>query len=155
MKRFILITILAILGGMSAMAQNNPLSNHTSGGGDHNFNGGSRGFVRAGFMLTYNSTDQLITVNGLQEYVNYTVLIVSMTTQQEWTDVVTREANVIGVSYLEEGKYKITLEGSDGTSYTYTLNIGTGTMGFDWILYPQGGQAGGANSVFVDPTPSY
>ena len=151
MKRLFIIIILAITCGFIAMAQDNPVSNHTTGVGDHDFGPSSR-FVRAGITLTYNADTRIITVNGLKDRCNYAVTLQLITTQEEWNDEVSLYSNVIDVSYLLDGKYKITLESEEDATYTFILNIGgNGTTVYDGTLFPQGGGRTGTH-VLVEPT---
>lgn len=138
MKRLFIIIAIAITCGLAAMAQDNPVSNHTCGGGDHNVLGIDRGFVRAGITLTYNVESQTIIANGLKDRTNYAVTLQSITTLEEWTDQISTVSNVIDVSYLEDGKYKIILESNEGATYTFVLNLGENeSTVYDGTLFPQ------------------
>ena len=138
MKRIFIIIAIAITCGLTAMAQDNPVSNHSCSGEDHEVIGIERGNVRVGITLTYNADIQCIFVNGLKDQLNYMVTIQSMTTLNEWNDNVTKFDNVINVSYLEAGKYRIILESSEGATYTYLLTIGDfWSTVFDGTRFPQ------------------
>lgn len=153
MKRVFFITILALCCGLSTWAQNNPVSNHTCGGGDHEI-GVITGFVRAGISLTYDVCSQTIIVNGITDDSSYMVTITSVTTLEEWYDEVSGYANVINVGGLEEGRYRISLENNEGAIYTYTINIGgNSTTVFDGSLTPRGGENG--SNVFRRPSSTY
>lgn len=145
MRRLFIIIAIAITCGLTAMAQDNPVSNHTCGGGDHNVIGIDRGFVRAGITLTYNAESQSIIANGLKDRINYAVTLQSVTTLEEWTDQISTFSNVINVSFLDAGKYKIILESDEGARYTFVLNLGDNESSvYDGSLFPQqtSGQAG-------------
>ena len=154
MKRLLFITILALCCGLTTWAQNNPVSNHTCGGGNHEI-GPNFGYVRAGISLSYDDCSQTIIVNGITDNSSYLVTITSATTLEEWYDEVSGPANVIDVSFLEEGRYRITLESNEGAIYTFTLNItGNSTTVFDGSLTPRGGGENWSN-VFSRPTSTY
>ena len=138
MKRLIIITILALSCGLTTWAQNNPVSNHTCGGGDHDVIGVITNVVMPGVSLTYDEGTQTVIVNGLTDNVTYSVTIVSITTLEEWYDAVSSFDNVIDVSFLEEAKYRITLESYEGSTYTFVINLGGNSMTvFDGSLFPQ------------------
>ena len=140
MKRIIFITILALCCGLTTWAQNNPVSNHTCSGGDH-LDGPLSGYVQAGITLTYDDWSQMIIVNGITDNSSYLVTISSVTTFEEWYGVVSGCDNVIDISYLVEGRYTITLKNDEGTTYTFTVSIGSNsTSVFDGTLTPRGGE---------------
>ena len=154
MKRLFIITILALSCGLTTWAQNNPVSNHTCSGGDHDVIGVVNGFVMPGISLSYDDDAQMITVNGITDNATYVVSIVSITTLEEWYDEVSSYDNVIDVSFLDEAKYRITLQSYEGTTYTFVVNIGgNSTTVFDGSLTPKGGQNG--SNVFRRPTSTY
>lgn len=140
MKRILFITILALCCGLTTWAQNNPVSNHTCSGGDHNF-GPNTGYVRAGISLTYEECSQAIIVNGITDNSSYLVTITSVSTFEEWYDEVSGYANVIDASFLVEGRYRITLENNEGATYTFTISVGSNSTSiFGGSLTPRGGE---------------
>lgn len=140
MKRILFITILALCCGLTTWAQNNPVSNHTCSGGDHDF-GAITSFVRAGITLTYDECSQTIIVSGITDNSRYRVTITSVSTFEEWYDEVSGYSYVIDVSFLVEGRYKITLENDEGTTYNYTISVGSNsTSVVDGSLTPRGGE---------------
>ena len=105
MKRIIIISIIAVIGGLSAMAQNNPVNNQTPTTKDH------RNFIvddqYLNITMFYNEENGEIVVNGLGESEGYLVNVVKALNTQSIviTDFVSADNNTIDVSMLANAMY--------------------------------------------------
>lgn len=105
MKRIIIISIIAAIGGLAAMAQNNPVNNQTPTTRDH------RNFIvdehYLNITMTYDDENGEIVVTGLGETESYQVNVVKAATPQVIIimDYVSADDNHIDVSMLDNGIY--------------------------------------------------
>lgn len=114
MKRICIITILAVICGMTAMAQNRPDMAHQNTGRDR----GGIVIVNAP-VISYDENTQLLTVT--RDNVNYFELtITSVSTQEvELQEVYNGTSAMINVSFLTNNEaYLIEYLGSDGFNYS-------------------------------------
>lgn len=133
MKRFIIITILATIAGMTAMAQDRPDVTHQTTGGDR-IDITTVNVSRP--VLTYDAEEQEITVRGFADF-----YIVEVTLANDdaliHSTVVEGDMGVIDASMLVGGVYDITLINNslhfkyafDGTIGKLTfMNIGGNSL---------------------------
>ena len=121
MKRFIFITILAAIVGMTAMAQDRPDVTHQTTGGDRVE---ITSFSVSKPDLTYDAEEQEITVHGFAEYYNVEVTIANDDAVVLST-IVEGDMGVIDASMLLGGVYDITLI-NNSLRYNYVFD---GTLG--------------------------
>ena len=126
MKRFFIITILATICGMTAMAQNRPDVTQQTTGGNHEE---IPTFFVANPVLTYDAADQVIIVNGVSEYYDVEVKIAG-TVAVIFTTTVEGDMGVIDVASLGNNVYIITLTDENNRQYRYTFDAGTGAVSF-------------------------
>ena len=132
MKRFFIITILATICGMTAMAQNRPDVTQQTTGGNHDM---VPTFSAARPNLTYNAADQVIIVNGMSEYYNVEVKLTG-TNVVIFTTTVEGDMGVIDVASLGNNVYIITLTDDNDRLYRYTFDAGTGVVTFRGLANP-------------------
>ena len=105
MKRIIIISIIAVIGGLFAMAQNNPVNNQTPTTRDH------RNFIVDDHFLNttmnYDEENGEIVVTGLGQNECYQVNVVKVAAPQTLllTDFVSADHNIIDVSMLTNDNY--------------------------------------------------
>ena len=105
MKRIIIISIIAAIGGLAAMAQNNPVNNQTPTTMDH------RNYIvdehYLNITMSYDDENGEIVVMGLGETESYQVNVVKAATPQVIVimDYVSADNNHIDVSMLDNGTY--------------------------------------------------
>ena len=126
MKRIFIITILATICGMTAMAQDRPDVTQQTTGGNHN---DIPTFSVARPSLTYNAADHEIIVNGMAEYYSVEVKIAS-NLAVVFTTTVEGDMGVIDVSALANDVYIITLTDDNNRLYRYTFDVGLGVVKF-------------------------
>ena len=124
MKRFFIITILATMCGMTAMAQNRPDVTQQTTGGNHDW---VPTFSVARPNLTYNAADQVIIVNGSSEYYNVEVTIAGSNTVM-FTTTVEGDMGVIDVASLGNNVYVIALTDDNNRQFRYTFDAGAGVV---------------------------
>ena len=125
MKRFYIITILAVICGMTAMAQNNPGMAHQTTGRDRI----EKKLFADKPSLVYDDVTNLITVYGSEsEY--YDVTITSASSQQlVLVTVIDGTFDIIDASIMSSGTYYIELTSSHGNIYQWTFNQGLEGIG--------------------------
>lgn len=125
MKRYYIITILAVICGMTAMAQNNPgMAHHTTGK--------DRGGILSLYdqpSLVYDDVTNLIAVYGNGSDF-YDVIIIATSSQQVvLTTVIDGTYDIIDASIMSSGTYNIELTSSHGNIYRWTFNQGLEGIG--------------------------
>lgn len=110
MKRFLIIAIIATIGGFSVMAQNNPVNNQTPTTKEHR-NFIVDNFVQSNLVITFDETNMHLVVDGLGESESYIASVVAAASPQLVliSDVVDAANNIVDVSMLEDGTYIFTL----------------------------------------------
>lgn len=130
MKKIFIISILIVICGMTAMAQNNPVTNHTSGGNDRKE---IIGFDPLGYSVWYDSSSEEIVIGGLQEDISYLLMIAPARTPEVTLIAETIDGinNRVNVSMLDEGRYFVDVRFAvtGGVAFTRFVNIG-GSSGF-------------------------
>jgi hypothetical protein len=129
MKRFLIIAIIATIGGFSVMAQNNPVNNQTPTTKEHrNFivdNG-----VQTDLVISFDETNVHLVVEGLGESESYIASVVPAGSPQMVVieDIVNAADNIVDVSMLNDGTYIITLTdpvfGSQACRCTFVIASG-------------------------------
>ena len=125
MKRFIFISIMAAICGMTAMAQNRPDVVQQTTGGNHD---DIPTFSVARPVLNYDADVQEITVIGMLEYYDVEMTLAS-NNAVVYSATVEGDMGVINVESLTHDVYNITLTGG-GRQYRYIFNASTGTVTF-------------------------
>lgn len=118
MKRIIIITILAVICGINAMAQDRPTGTHQSTGGDRTE------FFTLVSVLTPEFDDPNIVVYGCEDA--YYDVTVTMGSSIEFNDIIGRErGNTINYEFSTDRSYVITLTSLlQGTTIVWRLDNG-------------------------------
>ena len=120
MKRIYIITILAAICGLTAMAQNRPDIAHQNTGRDRI----EFGFYADQPTLVYDDVNNEIAVYG-NESEFYDVIIMSASSQQVvLVTVIDGTYDIIDASIMSSGAYTIELTSSHGNIYRWTFNQG-------------------------------
>ena len=120
MKRIYIITILAAICGLTAMAQNRPDIAHQNTGRDRI----EFGFYADQPTLVYDDVTNEIAVYG-NESEFYDVIIMSASSQQVvLVTVIDGTYDIIDASIMSSGAYTIELTSSHGNIYRWTFNQG-------------------------------
>ena len=120
MKRIYIITILAAICGLTAMAQNRPDIAHQNTGRDRI----EFGFYADQPTLVYDDVNNEIAVYG-NESEFYDVIIMSASSQQVvLVTVIDGTYDIIDASIMSSGTYTIELTSSHGNIYRWTFNQG-------------------------------
>ena len=120
MKRIYIITILAAICGLTAMAQNRPDIAHQNTGRDRI----EFGFYADQPTLVYDDVNNEIAVYG-NESEFYDVIIMSASSQQVvLVTVIDGTYDIIDASIMSNGTYTIELTSSHGNIYRWTFNQG-------------------------------
>ena len=114
MKRIYIITILAVICGLTAMAQNNPDIAHQTTGRDRG--GFALGSVP---IITYHEASQTLTVHGSVLTTYFELTIKTMITQEiKFQEMFEGASATIDVSDLEDGEtYQIVFVDSRNTNF--------------------------------------
>ena len=120
MKRIYIISILAAICSLTAMAQNSPGLAHQTNGKDRiEFGGGA---VALDYNKDYNRIDVYITDGE-----NYDMTITpSMSQVPVFETTIDVNHYILDVSFLQSGSYMIDLTGQDGTTYSCKFRINQG-----------------------------
>ena len=112
MKRIYIIIILAVICGITAMAQSTGMA-HQTNGSDRKLE-----FVNGNPVITYNDLSQTLTVNGNILVTYFELTIKTMDTQEiEFQDVFEGPTTTLDVSFLADGCYQVVYMDSRGTTY--------------------------------------
>ena len=140
MKRFLIIAIIATIGGFTVMAQNNPVNNQTPTTKEHrNFivdNG-----VQTNLTISFDETNVHLVVEGLGESESYVASVVPMGSSMVIIqDIVNAADNIVDVSMLDDGTYIITLTdpifGRQACSCTFVIVSGLPAPQPAWNVGP-------------------
>ena len=123
MKRFYIITILAVICGLTAMAQNRPDNAHQTNGKDRIEN---KFFADRPSLVYDNVTNQIIVEGNDSEY--YDVVITSAE-QVVFTTVINGEYDIIDASFMTTGTYVVSLTSSRGNTYRWIFDHGLQLVG--------------------------
>lgn len=118
MKRVYIITILAVICGMTAMAQNRPDNAHQTNGKDRIEN---RFFADQPTLVYDNETNQIIVYGNDSEF--YDVVITSAE-QVVLITIINGEYDIIDASCMSSGTYVVSLTSSRGNTYRWNFDQG-------------------------------
>ena len=143
MRRLIIITILATICGMTAMAQDRPDITRQTTGGNH---GGVGSYNLAMPVLTYDAVSHEIIVNGNAEQYNVEVTIAS-NHALVLSMVVEGDMGVIDAAILTNDVYNIALTDDGNRQYNYRFNGSSKSLTFEGTSYYK---PSNSTSVIVD-----
>ena len=110
MKRILIIAIIATIGGLSAMAQNNPVNNQTPTSREH------RNFVvdnghQYNLAITLDEVNAQLVVEGIGMSESFMATVAAAASPQVVliSTIVDATDNTVDVSMLDDGTYTITL----------------------------------------------
>ena len=118
MKRIIIITILAVICGITAMAQDRPNGTHHSSGGDR-----TEFFTRVSVLVPVFDDPNIVVYGCEDAYYDVTV---TMGSSIEFNDIIGRErGNTINYEFSTDRSYVITLTSLlQGTTIVWRLDNG-------------------------------